>query len=159
MKKIIINLLLLFGVLGVSTFSSCTDEPIKPKTKTELLCAASWKLSGLTVSPGIDIGGVLITDFLTQLDPCDLDDLYIYKSDGKGIVDEGSTKCNPADPQTASFTWVFNPDETKITEDNSDTYDVVQLDETVYKTSIIMDGAEIGGISGVKYKLSSTYKH
>jgi len=159
MKKLTTCLLVFSGISGLTTMSSCTDEPIKPKTKTELLTASAWKIKEFTVNPGIDIGGVVITDFLTQLDPCDIDDLNIYKADGNGIIDEGPTKCNPSDPQTTTFKWVFNPDETKITEDNTDTYDIIQLDETTFKTTIIADGSEIGGIAGLKYKLSVTYKH
>lgn len=159
MKKFFTCLLLTFGLVGPVVISSCADEPIKPKTKTELLCSAPWKLSSLMVNPGIDIGGVVVTDFLTQLEPCDVDDLNIYKVDGKGISDEGPTKCIASSPQTTSFTWVFSPDETKITENNTDTYDVLQLDENAFKISIIVDGADIGGVDGLKYKLTSGYKH
>ncbi len=159
MKKITHYFLVLSGIIGLATLSSCSEEPITPKTKTELLTSSGWKLKEFTVNPGIDIGGVIITDFLTQFDPCDLDDVNIYKTGGQGIIDEGPTKCDPSDPQTTTFTWVFNPDETKITEDNTDTYDIIQLDETTFKTSIIFDGSEIGGIAGLKYKLSATYKH
>lgn len=159
MKNFFTCMLLTIGLSGPIVISSCSDEPIKPKTKTELLCSAPWKVSSLTVNPGIDVGGVVVTDFLTQLEPCSVDDTETYKVDGKGISDEGPTKCSVSDPQTTSFTWVFSPDETKITEDNTDTYDILQLDESAFKASIIVDGAEIGGVAGVKYKLTAGYKH
>lgn len=144
---------------GLTFLSSCQDDPIVPKTKTELLCSKSWKLSGLSVNPGIDIGGVVITDFLTQIESCTKDDIYIYVNDGRGTIDEGATKCSPTDPQSSSFTWVFSADESKLTENNTDTYDILQLDESILKTSIIYDGSEIGGVAGIKYKLTSTYSH
>jgi hypothetical protein len=67
-------------------------------------------------------------------------------------------KCDPLDLQTSTFTWTFNLDETKLIED-TDTYDIIQLDEKVLKLSIIIDGEDIGGIAGVKYVLTSTSKH
>ena len=160
MKKIISYLVIVIGLCSPMLFTSCTKEdPIKAKTKTELLCASSWKMYELTVNPGIDIGGIVVTDFFTQLEPCTQDDISIYKNNGTGLSDEGPTKCSATDPQSTTFTWTFNPSETQVTEDNTDTYDIVQLDEKILKTSQIVDGADIGGIAGIKYKLSGSFKH
>lgn len=160
MKKIISYLVVVIGLFSPMLFTSCTKEdPIKAKTKTELLCASSWKMYELTVNPGIDIAGIIVTDFFTQLEPCTKDDITLYKNNGSGLSDEGPTKCNATDPQSTTFTWTFNPSETQVTEDNTDTYDIVQLDEKTLKTSQIVDGADIGGIAGIKYKLSSSFKH
>ena len=160
MKKIISYLVVVIGLCSPMLFTSCTKEdPIKAKTKTELLCASSWKIYELTVNPGIDIAGTVITDFFAQSEPCSQDDISIYKNNGTGLNDEGPTKCNATDPQSTTFTWTFNPSETQVTEDNTYSYDIVQLDEKILKTSQIVDGADIGGTSGIKYKLSASYKH
>jgi hypothetical protein len=160
MKKIIIYAGITLGLSGPFFLTSCKKEdPIKPKTKTELLCSSPWKIYEQTINPGIKIvGGATITDVFAQLDPCDKDDLTLYKSNGSGIYDDGPMKCDPLDLQTSTFTWTFNLDETKLIED-TDSYDIVQLDEKVLKLSIIIDGEDIGGIAGVKYVLTSTSKH
>ena len=160
MKKIISYLVVVIGLCSPMLFTSCTKEdPIKAQTKTELICASSWKMYELTVNPGIDIGGIVVTDFFTQLEPCTQDDISIYKNNGTGLSDEGPTKCISSDPQSTTFTWTFNPSETQVTEDNTDTYDIVQLDEKILKTTQIVDGEDIGGIAGIKYKLSGSFKH
>jgi hypothetical protein len=158
MKKIIIYAVITLGLSGPFFLTSCKkEEPIKPKT--ELLCSSPWKIYEQTINPGIKIvGGATITDVFAQLDPCDKDDLVLYKSNGTATLDEGPTKCDPLDLQTSTFTWTFNLDETKLIED-TDSYDIVQLDEKVLKASTIIDGADIGGIAGVKYVLTSTSKH
>ena len=159
MKKIIIYAAITLGLIGPFFLTSCKkEEPIKPKTKTELLCSSSWKVYEGTINPGINIGGVIITDFFSQFDPCDKDDLELYKSNGSGIYDDGPMKCDPLDPQTSTFTWTFNLDETKLIQD-TDTYDIIQLDEKILKVSMIVDGADIGGVAGVKYVFTLTYKH
>jgi hypothetical protein len=160
MKIIIIYAVITLGLSGPFFLTSCKkEEPIKPKTKTELLCSSPWKIYEQTINPGIKIvGGATITDVFAQLDPCDKDDLVLYKSNGTATLDEGPTKCDPLDLQTSTFTWTFNLDETKLIED-TDSYDIVQLDEKVLKASTIIDGADIGGIAGVKYVLTSTSKH
>jgi hypothetical protein len=83
------------------------------KTKTELLTASTWKFdhAGLDLDNNGTIdsplpGGVL--------QPCDTDGSLTFKSNGTGTGDEGPTKCNPANPQTASFTWALNSNETVI---------------------------------------------
>ena len=67
-------------------------------------------------------------------------------------------KCDPLDLQTSTFTWTFNLDETKLIQD-TDTYDIIQLDEKNLKVSIIIDGADVGGVAGVKYVITLSYKH
>jgi hypothetical protein len=148
--------------LSVAFIYSCkddskTDTPVA-KTKTQLLSASPWKLVAATVDPAIDVGGTQVTDWYSQMDACDKDDLTKYETNKTGVYDEGATKCDPSDPQSTPFAWTFDLSETKITVDG-ESYDIVQLDATTLKMSNTVDGDEIGGISGLNYKVTITNKH
>lgn len=161
MKKALFPATLTLILLTSLLFTSCTkDEPKKALTKTELLCSAPWKMTSSTIDPGIDFGnGVIVTDFYAQFDPCQKDDLIRYFSNGTGVYDEGLTKCYPLDQQMESFTWLFNSDETKLTENEEDEYNVVGLNESELIMNAIFDGDEIGGIPSLKYTMTAKFKH
>jgi len=157
MKKSLILFLLLASSLFIS---SCKDdEPAQtPKTRTQLLSASPWKLSAAAINPGLNIGGTIITDFYSQIDACKKDDLVKYESNKTGVYDDGATKCEASDPQSIPFIWTFDLSETKITE-NGESFDILQLNEITYKSSIVYDGSEIGGTSGINYTLTQTFTH
>lgn len=122
MKKL--PLALLFLLL----YCSCSKDNSTPaKTRTEILCQASWKFSAATVG-GIDVS--------SQLSPCQKDNIVKFNSDGSGNLDEGATKCNGADPQTSSLTWSFQTNETQLQVSTilftggSNLFNVVTLNET-----------------------------
>jgi hypothetical protein len=162
MKKIIIYAVITLALNGPFFLTSCKkEEPIKAKTKTELLCASSWKMYEFTINPGVDVGGTVVTDLFALLAPCLQDDTYRYNNNGTGLHDEGPTKCDASDPQSTPITWTFNPSETQLIENNlnDDPSDIVQLDDKILKISQIKDGVDVGGIEGIKYKVSSSWKH
>jgi hypothetical protein len=150
--------------LAFLTISSCKkeDEKTTPaKTKTELLTSKPWKSTALTINPGLSIGGTIITDFFAQLPSCSKDDTDKYNAGGTGVNDEGATKCDPTDPQSTPFTWVFNPSETILTR-GGESQNIIQLDETTLKVTTVVDGKEfedIGGIPGLNYTITSTYSN
>ncbi len=162
MKKIIIYVGIALGLIGPFFLTSCKkEEPIKAKTKTELLCASSWKIYEITVNPGVEVAGTVVTDLFALLEPCLQDDTYRYNNNGTGLHDEGPTKCIVSDPQSTPLTWTFNPSETQLIEnnDNDNLSDIVQLDDKILKISQIKDGVDIGGIEGIKYLVTTTAKH
>ena len=62
-----------FGLISLFTllfFGSCskneTEDP-PAKTTTELLTAGFWKTTAMTIDPGVNIGGTVITDFYSQM--------------------------------------------------------------------------------------------
>jgi hypothetical protein len=136
------------------------DEETQPKTNTDLLIQHTWKTSALTVDPSIPIldnlGNIIgyTNDLWAQLPDCVKDNFYKYNADGTFVGDEGPTKCEPDDPQNATGTWVFNSDETIMTETdsqgNSTSYNVIQLDENTFK------GSYTGQIEGVNYTITIT---
>lgn len=74
-----------------------------PKTKTQLLTQNSWKFKSATV------GGA---DASSYLQPCQIDNILTFISNGTGTGDEGPLKCNGSDPQTYPITWNFASSET-----------------------------------------------
>lgn len=109
-------------------FLSCgKDDGATAKTRTELLCQASWKFSAATVG-GSDVSGLL--------QPCQKDNIVKCNTNGSGTLDEGAVKCNGADPQTTSLTWSFQSGETQLQVSTilftggSNLYNIVTLNET-----------------------------
>lgn len=85
-----------------------------PKSKTELLTQASWKYENAALD--LDGNGTADAPLPTGiLEACDLDNTITFNSNGSGVVDEGATKCNGADPQSAPFNWSFKNNEQVIT--------------------------------------------
>jgi hypothetical protein len=80
-------------------------------TKTTLLTKAAWKLkdSGLDVDKNGTIDG-----FPLVVKACAKDNTYTFNTGGTGVVDEDASKCDPIDPQTSPFNWIFKSEETII---------------------------------------------
>jgi len=100
----IIPAFLSFLVIAVSCKKSSPDKPAD-KTKTELITQSTWKFDNAKVAG---------TDISSLLDDCDKDNTVTFSSNGSGIVDEGTSKCDPTDPQTVDFSWNFNNNETTL---------------------------------------------
>jgi hypothetical protein len=140
-------------------FTECKKEATTTnKSKTELLCSSKWVQKSFKVNPGIDIGGVILTDIYPQFELCDKDDTEKYETNGFGISDEGADKCDPSSPQTSSFTWSFKNNETILSLDGDDlAINTLNNNELIIET--IVDGDLIGGIPGINYKITLEYKH
>ena len=105
MKKQI-SLLVVLIATNFFIFSSCDkddDNPPPQQTKTQLLTTGSWRFSSATAN-GADASG--------YLQACQKDNIYIFLVAGTGTIDEGPTKCNAGDPQTAALTWNWMSGET-----------------------------------------------
>jgi len=94
---------------------SCSEKDTNPPapSNTELLTTGSWKYE----SGGVDTdrnGTIDITIESTGFPACKLDNIGTFNANGNGVNDEGLTKCNGGDPQTAAFTWSFANNETKL---------------------------------------------
>ncbi|CAN5190883.1 hypothetical protein BH09BAC2_BH09BAC2_13330 [soil metagenome] len=107
------------------------------KTKTQLLTQKNWIISK------VEVDGV---DKTSTAYPCILDNVITFLTGGTGYVDEGSTKCNSADPQQKTFTWVFQNNETELNlagDGMTGLPTVTQLDENTMKHSIVFGGSTI----------------
>ena len=148
-KKSILSVLL-FSLLIVTGCKE-QDTPVVPTpapTKTALISASPWITTAITISPALDLGGIIISDLYALSDACDNDNLAIYKNDGTGTYDEGASKCDDLDPQTSAFNWAFNADETQLIEDGQTIYTINELSATSMKLGDSFDGAEIGATPG-----------
>ncbi|MGZ8537021.1 MAG: hypothetical protein ACXWV9_02105 [Flavisolibacter sp.] len=104
-------LLFLFSGLIISCDKEENDPP---PTKAELLTKSSWKYESGGVDQ--DKNGTIDLSFAATglLQPCILDNTATFTLGGTGVTDEGATKCDPAAPQTTSFSWSFNGSATEI---------------------------------------------
>jgi hypothetical protein len=118
MKRNVI-LVACFTITLASLFSAC-DKPDDLKTevpsKTDLLTSGQWKITAYTLTPPLDLDGDGTPDSngLAAMEACQRDNLFIFSKNGTLTTDEGSTKCNPTDPQQESSTWSFQNNETGI---------------------------------------------
>jgi hypothetical protein len=94
-------------LLTLIAIAGCGKDPVL--TKADLL-AKTWKYKSFTAA-----AGALTIDVMSQLKPCELDDIYRFNSNKTFSVEEGATKCNTTDPQIKeSGPWRFNAAETKL---------------------------------------------
>lgn len=154
-------ILLVLGLV-ILTGSCKKDKEDDPKTKTELLTTGSWKFTAFTVDPPYPIfddqGNIIGTsdDVLGNMDDCSVNDIHSFKTDNTFTFDEGATKCDPADPQTISGTWLFKTDETvlSITQDGYTQDNIIlELTESVLKVKY----TEVSASTNYTYTL--TFSH
>ena len=92
---------------------ACDKDEDNAPTKTELLTSSSWKYDNAGVD--IDNNGTIELPFGTgTLPDCLIDNIGTFNSNGTGITDEGPTKCVPTAPQTTTFNWSFQNNETMM---------------------------------------------
>lgn len=129
MKK---HLALLFSTFVFVSFffASCEkdDDPTTtPKTKTELITQSNWKFKSAFVGT---------TDYSSNIQACQKDNIITFSSNGNGLADEGATKCNSGDLQTTPFTWNFQTSETILFVSNplftggNNTFQLISISET-----------------------------
>ncbi len=112
-------------------FSACKKSE---KTKAELL-EGDWKLNALTINPPQVVSGTVITDWYTQLLPCDKDNVYTFYNNATYKSDEGATKCSPSDPQNKSGNWAFLNSDTQL--------QLIQLQDTILYDMIDLNEQEL----------------
>jgi hypothetical protein len=114
-----------FGMLSIFTLSCKKSSESETKSKTTLLTQQAWKIKSI----GIDLNkdGIAEGDATAYFSACQLDNSWLFKSDGTGVGDEGLSKCEPGDPQSANFTWTFKNNETIL----SGTYNLADKDLTI----------------------------
>lgn len=103
------------ALLFVCAFAGCSkDDSGNGPTRTQILIGGAWRFhdAGIDVDNNNTIDAP-IPDLV--LEDCDLDNTFTFRNDGTGFYDEGATRCDPADPQTAEFGWSFTDNDQKIT--------------------------------------------
>src|SRR4028119_184917 len=101
MKRITLTALTLATVASSFVFTSCKkdkDDP-KPKSKTELLTAKNWRITGDVETQVIGGRTVTTDNYATEYDPCDKDDYTKFDANKVFKDNEGALKCDPTAPQ------------------------------------------------------------
>lgn len=110
----VLSLLTFFS--AVLILGSCQkDDSTTPttKTKTELITMKAWKYNDAKIDT--DNNGTGDQSIPAGvIESCQTDNTITFTSNGSGTIDEGSTKCDMADPQSVPFTWSFTTNETMI---------------------------------------------
>lgn len=90
-------------------FTGCTKSADDEPTTEERIAAITWKFSKATTSG---------TDVSSFVQACYKDNTIRFTKaspQNTGLLNEGGTKCNAADPQERSFTWIYDDSFQKLT--------------------------------------------
>lgn len=154
MKRFTLSVLTLATAASSFVFTSCKkdDEDPKPKTRTELLTAKSWRVTAATASVG-----ATTQDLYASTPACSKDDFTKFNANKTTTFDEGATRCDPSDPQTSAGAWDLTSGDTKllIQETTSSTsgelYEIVELSESTLKIK------QSDTANGVTYTINVTF--
>lgn len=130
----------LTAALGLSVLSGCKkdSETTPTPSKTDLLTAKSWKITG-DVTVETTNGRATTTDNFTSYPTCEKDNFIKFSTDKKAVFDEGAIKCQGQN-QTETGVWDFNSDQTKLTlgapgSSMVGQFDIAELSATTLKIS------------------------
>ena len=127
MKKVF-----LFTAIWIGLFSiGCNkDDDDTAASKKDLLIAGSWKLTAVVSDDDGD--GTYETNDFIQFSDCYTDNYYTFKTNGELEMNEGATKCDPADPQTDTANWQLTNNETTLVIEG-DNYAIEELNTSTLK--------------------------
>jgi len=102
MKQLLWTASSLMTLLLIWTACSKNNSSNSNNSNMTLMTQAVWKYdtSGFALA-----GGNKIEFPDTLIQPCVKDNTYQFRKDSTVVVDEGATKCNSTDPQTATYSW------------------------------------------------------
>lgn len=99
-------------------------------SKKDLLTSGSWKLTAVVSDD--DANGSYETDEFARFLDCYKDNYYTFQSNGALELNEGPTKCSPADSQTETATWQLTQNETHL-KINTDEWKLEELTASILK--------------------------
>lgn len=94
----IVKHLSLLAFVAITTFA-CKKDAVVVTDNTTLITTGKWKQTAETTA-GVDT----YASFLA----CEKDNTMAFAATGTATLDEGATKCDPADAQTETATWAFS---------------------------------------------------
>lgn len=123
----------IIAMAAIITLNSC-------KKKADGI-VGTWKVTSATFTPPVTIGGTTYTDAYPLLfsQTCQQDNLFIFKDGNIVLEDEGATKCDAADPQQTSATYLFSGTNLTIYSNDTTTFSGVSVDEDHLKGIITGD--------------------
>ncbi len=99
-------------------------------SKKEILTSGSWKLTAVVSDD--DANGSYEKDEFARFSDCYKDNYYTFQSNGVLELNEGPTKCSPADSQTETATWQLTQNETYL-KINTDEWKLEELTTSILK--------------------------
>jgi PBP1b-binding outer membrane lipoprotein LpoB len=91
-------------LFALTVFTSCSkekDETAATENRLALITQSSWKVASISIDLMSD-GSI---DTIIDQDACEKDNIYSFNTNGSGLVDESTLKCDELDPQSATFQW------------------------------------------------------
>ncbi len=128
--KLLSSLTFLLAIIIFTNVRCKKDDDEKMLSKTELLTSGTWKLTAV-VSDN-DANGSYETDEFAGFSDCYKDNYYTFQSNGILELNEGPTKCSPADSQTETATWQLTQNETYL-KINTDEWKLEELTTSILK--------------------------
>ncbi|MDR3716299.1 MAG: hypothetical protein P4L51_26135 [Puia sp.] len=155
MKKLFLVSLLFpiafFLVVSGCSKSSNNGNNSGSESRMTLITRSAWKYDTSGIDNNMD-GIVDIGD--TTIPACEKDNTYQFNADSTGLMNEGATKCNVNDPQTAAFTWSFNTAQTMLQSNfNPILVNGVNIFKLTDSTLVVYKDSTVFGIS-FRYLLS-----
>lgn len=142
MKKPIFFLLGLALLLG----ASCKKDDDTAKAKADLLINGKWKIVASKATISLATGGTADFDLIAFLSTCEKDGHFVFQSAGVLISDEGTTKCDPADPQQTTGTWELTQNETHLKVSGDDIDFEGEIVELTASKLVIKYTTDINGV-------------
>lgn len=106
-------LLLICGVAALSACHKDADNGPAAPSRTDLLTAKNWRVTAQTITTKAN-GSVTVTDDYPKTLPCERDNFIKFNPDKTASNDAGSVKCYSGEPQSDTFSWAFDKDETHL---------------------------------------------
>jgi hypothetical protein len=112
MKKYVFAMLSIGFIIFSCNKDDDDDKGTDEKSKIQLITSATWKYDTAAVA---DKNGNPVSPLPGDvIKSCDKDNTITFKSDSTGVLNEGTTKCSSADPQTTNFKWWFKENGTVL---------------------------------------------
>lgn len=132
MKK----LLFIFAVTVIVGLAACHKKD-KTESKTSILMSGSWIVTAATHDN--DGNGTYETDDFAGFPTCFKDNIWTFQGNGVLQMDEGSTKCDPGDPQSDATTWQLTNTETTLVIDG-ESYSIEELSNVTLRFKQVLAG-------------------
>ncbi len=134
------------------------DDPFKNLVDKYYILEASFSKPAYPVS-----NGAYVVDIYNDYykDPCLLDDLKMFTSEGNYIFDNGATKCHPMERQSSTSKWRFVENNSVIqiynlTDQNTNNLKILVNNGVTLKYEMKVKGSDKGVIK--EYTWTETWK-
>jgi hypothetical protein len=134
------RLLIITTVLVHFFTTSCKKDeadPLPVLSKTDMLTNGPWQLTAAVSDE--DGNGTYEIDDYVYFPECARDNRYTFQTNLLLELNEGATKCDPADEQTDFIDWNFANNETSLVIDN-ESFTITELTNSTLKIKQIYTG-------------------